>query len=89
MPAQTAPQQSLTPPQVLIRLPEVRARTGLGKSTIYALIATGNFPAPRQIGPRAVGWLASEVDDWVRARPVVAYAPAAAPTTNNSSGTVG
>jgi len=50
------------------RLPAVMARTGLSRSTIYDLISRGNFPSQIKLGPRAVGWLASEVVDWIEAR---------------------
>jgi len=43
-------------------------RTGLSRSTIYALISHGEFPSQIQLGPRAVGWVASEITDWIEAR---------------------
>jgi prophage regulatory protein len=52
----------------LLRLPEVRARAGLGRSTIYTLIAQNKFPPPIQLGARAVAWLSSEVDTWIAQR---------------------
>ncbi len=50
------------------RLPEVMARTGLSRSTIYDLIHQGTFPSQINLGPRAVGWVANEVVDWIEAR---------------------
>ena len=50
------------------RLPVVKARTGLPGSTIYQKIADGEFPEPINLGPRSVGWLADEVDDWILGR---------------------
>lgn len=47
------------------RLPEVINRTGISSSGIYARISDGTFPKPVSIGPRAVGWVSSEVDDWI------------------------
>ena len=47
-----------------LRLPEVIEETGKGKSSIYKDIAEGTFPAPIKIGPRASGWIDSEVEDW-------------------------
>jgi prophage regulatory protein len=52
----------------ILRLPAVKARTGLPRSTIYARIAQGEFPSPVRLGPRTVGWLESEVEDWLQAR---------------------
>lgn len=48
--------------QKILRLPSVKARTGLSRSTIYQRVAEGNFPKPVNLGKRAVGWLESEVD---------------------------
>ena len=50
------------------RLPHVLARTGLGRSTLYALVAAGAFPAPVKLSIRAVGWRAEEIDAWLNAR---------------------
>ena len=45
----------------ILRLPAVKASTGLSRSTIYLRIAQGVFPRPVSLGARAVGWPASEV----------------------------
>lgn len=47
------------------RLPYVKGRTGLGRTSIYNGIKAGTFPAPIHIGPRAVGWLESEITSWI------------------------
>ena len=52
----------------IFRLQAVKQRTGLSRSSIYAQIAAGKFPQQIHLGPRAVGWLESEVDKWVTAR---------------------
>jgi len=49
----------------IMRLKEVIEFTALGRSTIYRFIAEGHFPKPVPLGGRAVGWLDSEVEDWV------------------------
>jgi prophage regulatory protein len=48
----------------LLRLPEVKAVTGLSKTSIYDLIREKSFPAPVRLGPRAVAWLKSEIRQW-------------------------
>lgn len=58
-------------PDVLLRLPAVKARTGLSRSSIYLRIKRGNFPAPFALGARSVGWLESEVVAWIADRPRV------------------
>jgi len=50
----------------ILRLPVVKARTGLSRSTIYLRISEGRFPKPISLGGRrAVGWIESEVNDWL------------------------
>ena len=51
-----------------LRLPEVKAITGLSKSSLYALIKEKSFPAPVRLGARAVAWVRSEVRQWVAER---------------------
>ena len=55
-------------PVRFLRLPEVLARTGLSRSTIYVRLDQGRFPRPVSLGGRAVGWIESEVDEWIRER---------------------
>jgi prophage regulatory protein len=52
-----------------LRLPQVKARTGLSRTTIHRLIKKGDFPSPKSLGPRAVGWKVSAVKDWCTSRP--------------------
>lgn len=52
----------------ILRRPEVEGKTGLARSTLYAAIAAGKFPAPIRLGARSVGWLADEVDGWLAER---------------------
>jgi prophage regulatory protein len=47
-----------------LRLPEVKAVTGLSKTSIYDLIREKSFPAPVRLGPRAVAWVKSEIRQW-------------------------
>jgi len=51
-----------------IRLPEVKLRTGLSRSTIYAGISKGIFPKSVSLGERSIGWLESEINAWIEAR---------------------
>lgn len=52
----------------IIRLKDVIDTTGLSRSTIYKYIAEGSFPKSVSLGDRCVGWVESEVLDWVLAR---------------------
>ena len=49
----------------ILRLPAVKARTGLSRSTIYLRVSEGGFPAPVSLGGRAVGWLEHEINAWL------------------------
>lgn len=49
----------------ILRLPTVKARTGLSRSTIYLRISQGSFPKQVSLGARAVGWLENEIDEWI------------------------
>jgi len=60
-------------PSDTLRLPKVRQRTGLGRSTIYRLMSQGLFPSAVQLAPRAVGWHKSDIDAWLAARPRTAH----------------
>lgn len=49
----------------ILRRKQVEARTGLSRSTIYLRISEGTFPAPVNLGARAVGWVDSEIEAWI------------------------
>ncbi|EKO3675813.1 helix-turn-helix transcriptional regulator [Vibrio metschnikovii] len=52
----------------LIRFREVLALTGLSRSSMYRFIEENDFPTQVQLGGRAVAWVESEVQDWIRKR---------------------
>lgn len=52
----------------ILRLPDVTAKTGLKRSSVYAAIQQKTFPKPVPIGARAVGWVATEIDEWIQQR---------------------
>ena len=52
----------------VLRRKDVEAIIGLSRSTIYALMATGDFPRPIKLGARAVGWFESDIEAWLEAR---------------------
>jgi prophage regulatory protein len=49
----------------ILRLPEVLNRVGYRRSKVYALIKANRFPKPLELGPKARGFLESEVDAWI------------------------
>lgn len=52
----------------ILRLPAVKARTGLSRSTIYLRIAEGKFPPSISLGGRAVGWPQNLIESWIEER---------------------
>lgn len=52
----------------ILRLPAVLALVGLSRSTLYELVAAGQFPRQVRLSARRVGWLADEVNDWLAER---------------------
>jgi prophage regulatory protein len=63
----------------ILRRKQVESRTGLARSTIYQYIKDGAFPKPVPLGPRAVGWIESEVSEWIQARMKIARVAAGRP----------
>ncbi|WP_415905575.1 helix-turn-helix transcriptional regulator [Neptuniibacter sp. QD48_55] len=55
-------------PHKILRRKQVEELTGLSRSTIYALMAEDDFPKPIQLGPRSVGWLESDLNEWINGR---------------------
>lgn len=47
-----------------INLPAVEDKTALKKSSIYAKVKTGDFPAPIKLGVKTV-WIESDIDSWM------------------------
>lgn len=50
----------------VLRLKEVMVMTGLARSTVYKFIAAGDFPSQVPLGCRSVGWIESEVVEWIK-----------------------
>ena len=52
----------------ILRLPAIISLTGLGRSTIYAKMIEGQFPKSVRLGARSVGWLETDIHDWLSDR---------------------
>ncbi|MDU9410021.1 AlpA family transcriptional regulator [Pseudomonas sp. zfem001] len=52
----------------ILRLSAVIESTGLARSTIYKFVGTGDFPKPVPLVGRSVGWLESEIQEWIKGR---------------------
>jgi len=49
----------------ILRLPNVLDRTGLSRSTVYQRVSEGRFPKPVSLGARAVGWVETDIEEWI------------------------
>lgn len=58
----------------LLRVDEVKRRTGLSRTTIWRREREGEFPARVKLGDNSVAWRESEVEDWIESRPTVGSA---------------
>lgn len=45
-----------------LRLPQLQQKYPMSRSSIYAAVAAGTFPAPHRLSARAVAWDEDEVD---------------------------
>lgn len=52
----------------ILRLDAVKKCTGLSRSSIYAFVKNGNFPAPLNLGVRSIGWRQSDIEAWLSTR---------------------
>lgn len=55
-------------PERVLRIKSVCQITGRSRSMVYADMSAGTFPQPVKLGPRAVGWLQSEILGWLAGR---------------------
>jgi prophage regulatory protein len=53
----------------ILRCQAVIELTGLSRSTLYEKMARGEFPKPKKLGRRAVGWLRSDIAEWFNGLP--------------------
>jgi len=68
---------TFTPP-LIYRKKTVLEKCGISETTLRRWMVNEGFPRLRQLGPRAVGWVAGEVDKWLVARPVADHTDPAA-----------
>ena len=58
---------------LFVRMAVVIRMTGLGRSTIYRLMAENKFPPPVRLAKRAVAWRRADLERWSEARPTVTH----------------
>lgn len=54
----------------VLRLAEMIEKTGLARSTIYKYTDLGRFPRPISLGGKSVGWIDSEIHEWLQEKQV-------------------
>ena len=52
----------------ILRRDDVLAACGFSYSTLRRKVKAGAFPQPIRLGPRMIGWIASEVQAWIDSR---------------------
>jgi len=66
----------MTTARKILRFREVQHLSGnLSRTTIWRKIRSGQFPAPVQLGPNAIGWFEDQVLAHQESLSRVAYAP--------------
>jgi prophage regulatory protein len=60
--------QSGPTPLRILRIRDVRQKTGMPISTIYAWMREGRFPVPVRLGPKVVGWPEHELEVWLQGK---------------------
>ena len=60
-------------PALFVRMAAVVRMTGLGRSTIYRLMAEDKFPSPIRLAKRAVAWRRIDLEQWSAGRPTVSH----------------
>ncbi|GAB3759157.1 hypothetical protein GCM10028796_05920 [Ramlibacter monticola] len=60
-------------PAVFVRMAAVVRMTGLGRSTIYRLMAEDKFPSPVRLAKRAIAWRRIDLEQWSAGRPTVSH----------------
>ena len=69
----------------LLRRSKVEELTGRSYTSIRRDIRSGRFPAPVEIGPRAIAWRSEEVYRWIRGRQLANLPPAIRPSITTAS----
>ncbi len=72
---QTEPKPPAIEPQpaLFVRIAAVVRMTGLGRSTIYRMMAEDKFPSPVRLAKRAVAWRRIDLEQWSAERPTITH----------------
>lgn len=53
----------------ILRTRDITEMLGVGRTTLWNWVRAGDFPTPLQLGPRTVGWKATDIQQWIDERP--------------------
>jgi prophage regulatory protein len=70
---ETAPVVAENQASAFVRLAAVIHMTGLGRTTIYRLMAQDKFPSPVRLAKRAIAWRRIDLEQWSAGRPTVPH----------------
>lgn len=73
--AKKVPPAIVTMKPIFLNVHQVAEATSLSKAIIQKLVASKEFPAPRAISKKRVGWLVRELEEWAEARPISEMLP--------------
>jgi prophage regulatory protein len=68
-PARATQAAEPAPTPMFLRISLVMRLTGLGRSTIYRLMAEDEFPQPVRLTRRLIAWRRTDLDQWSDGRP--------------------
>lgn len=70
----TIPNQQVVSELRVLRIKDVTEKLAIGKSTLYDWLKPtsprydAQFPKPIKLSSKSIGWLSSEIDNWLRER---------------------
>ncbi|AKL34414.1 MULTISPECIES: helix-turn-helix transcriptional regulator [Klebsiella/Raoultella group] len=73
---QASQKKNYVNPVKMLRIKDVMEKLGIARATIYDWLNDKSprydptFPIQRRLGTKSVGWLESELDDWLNNRPI-------------------
>ncbi len=53
----------------ILRIRNVTEATGLSRTTLWRLERRGDFPHRIRLSPNSIGWIETEVEEWIESRP--------------------
>ena len=62
----------------ILRLPTVLAEIDISAATLWRWVKDKSFPQPISLGGRSIGWLQTEINEWIKARAALRNQSAAA-----------